>query len=522
MREDDDIADFINNTDIESFDIKQEWLDDMGSKLDTFNRKKKRSAFWFLLLLIPVMALPLFLICDSENQKTEAINQFLNIEFVESSIENPLEYNSGLPANSNSKTTPLKSNNLAKEKTFKSLKNIDSQRIMANSKDVFETKEPLIKRLIETKSNNSIIQNKELTLIEAESITNTTFIKPSINNKAKNIIDPINIIQPILNDTFRNEINPTIIQTQIVDDKKFSTPDSSKIHSETAETSMVQADSIEANIISEDTTDEREIIEDNIIDRNDPKTKLWSIGFTLGPDLLNRQISTNSELLNFEQKKNEEEFNNTWGFDFEVNRQLTHWFSVGTGVSFKKYQELNSYSSSSYTTIDTSYSYEYNNYWIWDTITNPNDTSWYLDTLYLIDTITTTNIDVLTKVDSSKKAANGIVSSNYFHIPISTQFIFINSKKLMAYTSLGLSIGLLTKNSGKVIDYSTNEIRNYTTRKIIFNSSFGLGFNYNLFGPLDYKLYGAYQFNLSNLSLAPNVSKKYNGYNFRTGLVFHF
>jgi len=224
-------------------------------------------------------------------------------------------------------------------------------------------------------------------------------------------------------------------------------------------------------------------------------------------------------------------FDNTWGFDFEVNRYLTPWLTVGTGIGYKKFQEINSYSSSNTLILDTTYTFENNTYVLFtdssDVISQDSsgnlDTTWvYTDSIFITETTIDTSINSTTEIDSSKKVANGIVTSSYIEIPINTQFIFISTDKLSAYANLGVTLGLLTKNTGQVINYNTNEIVNYTTRKMIYSSSIGLGINYNLIGPLDFKLYGAYRFNLTNLSLAPNVDKRYNGINLRTGIVYHF
>ncbi|MFD1551595.1 hypothetical protein DNU06_03180 [Putridiphycobacter roseus] len=570
MKEEDDIANFINNSQVESFDIKQEWLDNMSTQLDAYNAEKAavtRKKWWFTLLLIPVIIFPVFWLSDTkvEHSPTITTQETNNTVLIEKSLNDHAFKKSNA-------STPIPNDHtsdLTFEKT--AITNLDKA-IPPVEKSNNNTLNPAANKQV-SKAKNKAIKNKKQLNPQPKS-SGKIAVKPMLNHNSKSdqiaskkktldsedqlITQKDNVeVDPVVDNTFNPALqnlpdapstvdstsSPSKTEQQYQDSNPV--PNVVEYDSEKAETPIETAEQFATNpeiktaadtsILWEtqaiapaalDSTYPAEIEEQNTdsviaiaadikIEGDDyKKPKLWMIGLTLGPDLLSKQLTTSSELQNFEQKKTEELIDNTWGFDFEINRHLTPWLVVGTGIGFKKYQEVNSYGTETFITIDTTYviediSFMYKDSTIADSVLIPN---------FL--TVAKTSKDSV--VDDSKQVANGTVSSSYIQIPINVQLIFLNKKKFNAYTNLGLTAGLLTNNSGLVVDYNTNEIVNYTTRKMIFSSSVGLGVNYNLIGPLDFKLYGAYRFNLTNFSLTPNVEKRYNGYQFRTGLVFHF
>ncbi|MFK8046778.1 MAG: hypothetical protein AB8B72_14865 [Crocinitomicaceae bacterium] len=572
MKEDDDIANIVNNTEVESFDIKPEWLDDMSAQLDAYNSKMGVSKYWwFSLLLIPVIVLSIFLLSDSNEKKNiaEIRKNSPENELTDSSSSNDLfdKNNNRSQSDKSAAFNRLsdgiddnQTDSLQLHTTAINNNTVNESTSLINSKSGLNTRIDLNQfQKSNFKSNgNSKVFNKTGSTQNIKSDLQTdifTTKKQQLqtearNNKAKadasielNISQSMDSTNAKNSQTFQNTADT--VYTLMPEKVEFN---ENKTHQNILEEENYSVDSVKTNVqpnTSPNTTDSTkntpsivnnsepsssENGDDEVDENNDKKADLWSVGFTLGPDILRKQLTTNTELLNFEQKKTEELFDNTWGYDFEVNRYLTPWLSLGSGIGFKKFQEVNSYSAKSTTTSDTTYTFEYNTYPVFtdsmavigqDSL-GP-DTSWvYTDSIIVTESTTDTSITSNTQIDSSNKAANGIVTSTYVQIPINAQFIFVNTDKLTAYTNVGLTIGLLTKNTGRVIDYSSNELVNYTTRKMIYNASIGLGLNYNIYGPFDYKIYGAYQFSLTNFSLAPNVNKRYNGFNLRTGLVFHF
>ncbi|MFK8037473.1 MAG: outer membrane beta-barrel protein [Crocinitomicaceae bacterium] len=572
MKEKDDIANTVNNTEVESFDIKQEWLDDMSSQLDAYNLKKSTAKYWWsLLALIPILAGIIAFLPDSkESEDLATINAVVKNELVDkvndkkataksqknntigfnsqdiltedetataasseldallvletekpsmadhSSIETPLEKVADRTSNASStekNTRPtIPSRKTSPETSQGKQLNSDDQPasnspydVRDHTNDVENNKSQ--SEIVSKPSNKPEEKQKKESSNTARSETTETPIETIVNPSLTESNQPIVELEtnhstaetPIINQAEENS----------VEENSSTEPESNTIT--TTETENTASETAAVNSEQNNKSEE----ESTRISADGEKPKLWSIGITVGPDLLEKEtISTEDGLLNFEQKKKEELFDNTWGFDFELNRRITPWLTLGTGIGYKKYQEVNSYSSDTFITIDTSYritdiSFMYIDSTITDSVLIPNF-------------LTVTDIIKDTIVDSSKQAANGTVTSSYIQIPINAQLTFIRTKKFRAYTNLGLNLGLLTKTSGVVLDYTSNDIVNFNTRKMIYNANIGLGLNYNIFGPLDYKVYAAYSRNLSNFSLQPNIQKHYHGFNFRTGLVFRF
>ncbi|MDX1351066.1 MAG: hypothetical protein R3279_12490 [Putridiphycobacter sp.] len=568
MKEEDNIRDFFKDNDIQHFDIKPEWLDDMSSKLDTYNANKKGfSYYWLLLLVVPLaIVIAFFLPASPTSQngiESTAVDNTTVIEHQKTAVKTPSTNNETIYKQETENLSKAENELGANEQTTENVAEAEqildpinhSKPTTVNTRPSKESFSKVRPKTPQKTSNLTVAQKPTLSKLKSQKndLSNST----DTDDKIKS-----NTSQPINNDNLATSSQSSVqtASNQIQDLNIAGKPESIAEQTDTAEPKVEQAHtSITAkqtpetkttppvsenkSIIDstkssekEDSTDdinniENEPEEDITVTKKKSGYKVWSAGFTLGPDLLQRQLSSTGSLLNFEQKKAEEQIKNTWGFDFELNRYLTPWLAVGTGIGFKSYQEINKYSSIITTTYDTTYTIESNTYVLFtdssDVINQDStgnlDTTWvYTDSIIITEITTDTNIVTKTQVDSSKKVANGTVTSSYVQIPINAQLIFINTEKLTAYTNLGLTIGLLTKNTGLMIEYETNNILNYNTRKMIYNSNIGLGINYNFFGPLDYKLYGAYQFSLTNYSLTPSVEKRYNGITLRTGLVFHF
>ena len=539
LREEDDIAKIVNNTKVESFDIKQEWLDDMSSKLDVYNSQMNSSKRWWLpLLLIPVVALPTFLIGDTnDNAKVLSENNvIIKTEPNKSLSDNNTfhEKRSILRPSQEDKVVDVENRNLKKLKL--DLEIPHNQKSSNDATSLFTATIPKNHLKKPVDPNVQIVSNKpalepEKQLMPSNEVKsdvaiNNTPSLPATSEVDKHQIEqtkietkPVNFEENVLTSN-SEKIDLEKVDTNLLEHTK-SIPEEPEIIAEepVVEEKQVLQDSNQtqndAEQLIEDIDNEDKIEEEDIkIDSEGSKDKLWMIGFTLGPDFLTKEVTSGSDSINLKQINEEELIDNTWGYNFELSRQLTPWLTLGTGIGFKKYQEVNSYSPETFVTSDTSYiitdiSYMYKDSTLADSVLIPNF-------------LTVPKISKDTIIDSSKEAANGTVTSSYIQFPINAQVNFIHTKKLTAYTSFDFTIGILTKNTGMVLDYATNDIITYTSRQMIYNSSVGLGLNYKLFGPLHYKLFGAYQINLSNLSVVPNIDKRYNGFSFRTGLVFQF
>lgn len=552
MKEEDNIANIVNNTEIKSFDIKQEWIDDISTKLDAYNSKRKQLVYWYALAAILLITSFFILFYTSKN----TIN---NPTYTDSNTKTNQTKGKSITPSNNQHKVP---NTTIQNKTSKLKTPTIQHKTITNSSTqalnrITKTKGELANSLKKQKKNTTEeTQQKSIVKKDLQIPIQHPVVTTLITNQNDHIESDIQDSQNHLNEnnTSRNNSKNTESKhSQDLGENNFddhltksenneSTNESHTIKQlENNQTSFIgPKDSIKtidtlitSSSISLDTTIVQATLidslkdtdkeQDTTIDYKKPRAKNWAIGFAIGPDRLDKQLTSTADFQNFDQKKTEELFSNTWGFDFEINRNLNNWLSLSSGLGLKEYKETNSYSSSSYNTYDTVTNFFNNSYYIYDSIYNQVDTTWIIiDSTWVIDTSTTTTIKTYTKIDSSKKAANGEITSQYIQIPISCQLTFIRTEKLRAYTNLGISFGVLTKNTGVTLGFENNTIANYTTRKLILSSTIGVGVNYNFFGPFDYKVYAAYRGNLSNFSLRPDIKKKYNGFVFRTGLIYKF
>ncbi len=557
MKEEDNIEQFFKNNEVKSFDIKQEWLDDVSAQLDAYNSKNRTRWHLWLLALVPIVSIIVLIASLNSGQAkkqyasrttktTVRVNKYqTESEIVSIQEKNKPEAIQEEHSTNINQTLELKHENPNKTKeVVKPLKKLTLPTVRRNNpKNSFNTKAFSKKTLLKAQKTDSSPLLNDAEQSATSNISNSEINQPK---QKESIVNSSND-NSVLNETeseVLNQINQPDSKSEIVENGKHIT-NTKEAESEQKGTPEIKKENLANNGSSapidssdnEQTTDKIEnksldidelnTDDDIIIDQSGDKDKLWFAGFTLGPDLLERQLKSTSDQQNFQQKKDEESMANTLGFDFELGRYLTPWLTAGTGIGYKTYKETNSYSATSFITNDTIVTTINNTYFIpSDSILDVDvtgDTVWVvIDSTEVIETEYVTEIKTKTEIDSSKKVANGPVTSSYFQIPLTMQLIFANTDKLTAYANISLSVGVLTKNTGMVLAYGSDAIETYKTRDLIFNSTIGLGFNYNFYGPFDYKLFAAYHSNLSNLSLAPNIDKRYTGINFRTGLVFHF
>ncbi len=534
----------LNHDEITTFEIKQEWLDDMSSKLDAYNKQQRRRwfAFFYFPLFALVSAYGLFFysknVSQSSSPESEKMVLTENISNLnhDSDRENTIERERSVITGKKSIDDRKKNTDFAEE-----VKTQDQRTVKHNPKtnsgtQTGKTQGTSVKPVNDNNNVRSSISTPNITTpaFKPEPTTNDKVVldksqedvppktserETVSSNKPDSVHDNTPASEP------DKTVNSTTNSDEPQEDIASNSNEADSIPGDIS--NATTQDSIPASIQEIDTTNnDRPEEDENPIRPNTNRPNKWAVGFVFGPDVLQKQFDASSNLKNFEQKKNEEDYTNTWGFDFEFSRRLNKWFSISSGTSFKQYKENQEYHSfiyNTYNTYDTIIDLIDNSYFIYDSMYNQIDSMWVIiDSTWVVDTMTVTTINTTTHTDSTEQVTKGQTTSQYVQIPISTQLTLFQTKKLRGYTNLGLTFGILTKNTGQVIGYDDDNFVNYTTRKLIVSSTIGLGLNYNFYGPFDYKIYGAWQTNLSSFSLHQAVTKKYNGFNFRTGLVFNF
>ncbi len=482
LKEERDIADILKESKPKTYDIQPEWLEDISAQLDAYNSRKRRAIIWYYFIAMALLTGLVFaFIYTSKNPPTPPVTTVRS-----------------------EKHQSIAQQSLPSTKAIETAK----QSVIATSANTTLTPPPILSHSLKSnKHKPNIQQNQTSSYHPSNQFDFTIQLHDSIDKMADLKVDENEAGHQPITDSVTSLQSATALPLSMTDTTQYL-----------ADTTAIADSSQTMHPV--DTTIHQPNDKQS---ENQPKSKQsknWFLGLNAGPDVLNRTLNTNANLLNFKQKSTETTFINTWGFNFDFGYQFNQYLALTTGLGYKNYIENNDFKATTFNTYDTTYQYIDNSYFEFDSVFFQG--VWYPDSTWITDIDTITTIDTHTHIDSSKFEANGQTQQQYLKIPIRARLTFISKKRLSLYTDLGLSLGVLIKSSGWTIGYDTDEISPYRTTQLFWEPSIGLGLNYNLIGPLDLNIYGAYQRQLSSMSLHPNISKHYNGFGLRTGLTFRF
>jgi len=405
--EKDHIDDFFKErTEQGSFEVPDSFLDDINSKLDVLDQKKKRrGGFFWLWTLIPIGLIMMYVLWpeDIEINKTKSIvsleNQETNAEGASMDSMDEQKSESILISDS------LTEENITQEKSLndtenrsaeelKSLKNVlqaDAKKIdmLADENNPLWLKEEIKKQEVFNSSNSNneseIVppEIKESVIADSNPEKNIESINSNINTTQNEEIE--------LSETNAVKDNNKNEDAVIIDTLDTNLSENSTIHSDTSESASVQIDSLSTDKEDQDSTLNVEEV--------DPSETMLAGGNRKKDDKIDHEIQLYGGMLNSSSNlilsNDSSTFpmntmeSNLWSSSFGVMyRAKIKQFDLGAGLSWKQNGEKVNYSTSitQYTDVDSLIFVT----WQIDSIYNQNSQTWTVDSIPLFDTTTTT------------------------------------------------------------------------------------------------------------------------------------
>ena len=386
-----------------SFEVPDSFLDDINSKLDALDQKKKRrGGFFWLWTLIPIGLIMMYVLWpeDIQTKKTKSIvsleNQESNAEGASTDSINERKSESILIKDSlkEEKITERSINNAEKRSAEepKSLKNVlqddlkKSDELADQNKSLWLEQE--IKNKDESKSLNAAIdtENKNDETIQTKDNEESAEVKAAASNSYEN-----NEIEGSQIDASmgQNENNLAInIDSvgQIIAEDSITTNETSEIKSEQIDSLLTQTEDQDSTFTSEEVNERKENLEVSTIE-TEKKDKI-SHEIQLFGGILNTSsnliLSGDSSIYPMNTMES-----NLWSplFGFMYRAKINQ-FDFGAGLSWMQNGEKVNYSTSitQYTDVDSLIFVT----WQIDSIYNQNSQTWTVDSIPLFDTTTTT------------------------------------------------------------------------------------------------------------------------------------
>jgi len=402
--EKDHIDDFFKErSEQSSFEAPDSFLDDINSKLDVLDQKKKRrGGFFWLWTLIPIGLIMMYVLWpeDIQTKKTKSIvsleNQESNAEGASTDSINERKSESILIKDSlkEEKITERSINNAEKRSAEepKSLKNV-LQDDLKKSDELADQNKPLwlkqeIKNKDESKSPNASIdnENQNLETTQPKNDEESTKVKLANTNTDENEeTDPIEIDDSIDENVNKIALNVDSIDQMIAEDS-ITTNETSEIKSEQIDSLLTEKEDQDSTLTSEEVTEPKENLEVSKI-KTEKKDKI-SHEIQLFGGMLNTSsnliLSGDSSIYPMNTMES-----NLWSPSFGfMYRAKINQFDFGAGLSWMQNGEKVNYSTSitQYTDVDSLIFVT----WQIDSIYNQNSQTWTVDSIPLFDTTTTT------------------------------------------------------------------------------------------------------------------------------------
>ncbi|MDB3905185.1 hypothetical protein N9335_01765 [Crocinitomicaceae bacterium] len=389
-----------------SFEVPDSFLDDINSKLDVLDQKKKRrGGFFWLWTLIPIGLIMMYVLWpeDIEINKTKSIvsleNQETNAEgaSMDSMDEQKSEsilISDSLTGENITQEKPLNDTENRSAEELKSLKNVLQDDVKKIDKLADENNPLWLKEEIKKQEEPNSRKSKNETRIVPPEVEEMAIAdsnpEKNIESRNSNINATENAEMELsetnaVKDNNKNE-NPKIIDTL---DNNLS--ESSTIHSDTSESASVQIDSLSTETEDQDSTLNVEEV--------DPSETMLAGGNREKGDKINHEIQLYGGMLNSSSNlilsNDSSTFpmntmeSNLWSSSFGVMyRAKIKQFDLGAGLSWMKTGEKANYGTNTLemAEVDSLIFIE----WQTDSVFNQNTQTWSIDSIPLYDSTTVT------------------------------------------------------------------------------------------------------------------------------------
>ncbi|MGB1041145.1 MAG: outer membrane beta-barrel protein [Flavobacteriales bacterium] len=535
-----------------NYELKQSYLDDLTNKLDSNKVLSIRKRILYLfssLVLVGILGFLLIEKCGPNELDTQLVKVSNSI-----SVDNPIK--------KTTKKNSLKSNDIDKSEANETVVSVEVKNDNGNSVTV-DSKEN--KRL---SSNSDKAGNANG--FDSNKSVNSKFVKRA--NSKKRIASPINLtgsanksnsnsgtlpkdfdsdkndssiksrnnIGPLTDSTLKKELiiiknsqnksksdtKPALVlnETKNESDEKSSTNTHS--FSNSNEISDSSLGDLKDSIYSENLVDSNEIIKDTIVNNlTDSATSLnqkWKVSLLAGTNTSFSNFGSFSNQAYLEKRKEEKSLTDFAG-GISISKGFGENWVVTSGLNYLTYGSNNNYSPSDFDVRNSSHSR------VDSSFSNTIDSMYYLPTravFYYIKSVDTSYDSIYgthKEFDSTAYNSRGKAKLSYIEIPLMIGY-YKSIKKWNVGIKTGISVGLLTKQSGYFIGEDRKSILEAKSNQLMFNYIISPDIEYNLTDNYFIGFQPFFKFGLNNLSISSNepIRRNYNSFQLSAKIGYRF
>lgn len=497
----------------ENFDLDAAWLDDMSSKLDQYNQKKKRRfGFWWLFagLGLSISGASYYLLSSNQPIASSPTSIIQNKTTI---------HHSNLK---NANKSSISENAFCKELTEKNHSN-NSQVALKN------TNSPSYKK---NKHNNNVYTN-----VPVQAAQNyTTFKQNTQTTSSSNLTiltaknNEQNSESLVLNNTTAsNEKLASTVSSQTTIIAKSTLNSILETQNLNSNTSTMPNDSLLTNQQSKDSLENEKVnlaneilstikTEENVPKEVKKQNKDLGLSLTLegGTNYMWRTYSSETQ---HQKRETEEENRWSWSAQMNLSKTFNNNLIIGTGIGAAAYGEKINYTPLAKTLKIKEKEITANDYF------NVNITK--INQLILRDTSAILYYDTnfiyrdSTFYDTSLLRANGNTNFTFIEIPLYLGYRILNTSHIEWNINTGISAGFLVHSKGNYIQ-ANESIGKATNKGITWNYLLSTQLKYKLTNTLGLSISPYFKYQLNNQSPLDATKRKYTILGIHGGIVLDF
>ena len=535
-----------------NYELKQSYLDDLTNKLDSnkvLSIRKRNLYLFSSLVLVGILGFLLIEKCGPnmlDNQLVKVSNSV--------SGDNPIK--------KTTKKNSLKSNDIDKSEANETAVSVEAKNKNGNNVTV------------DSKENKRLSSNSDkagnVNGFDSNKSANSEFVK-KVNPK-KRTVSPINLsgsakksnsnsgalpkdfnsdkndssiksknnIGPLTDSNLKKELNITKnTQNDSISDtkqvlvsneskNKFDEKPSINTHSfsDSNEISDSSLGDVKDTTNTENLIDSNEIIKDtiinNLIDSATSLNQKWKVSLLAGTNTSFSNFGSSSNQAYLEKRKEEKSLTDFAG-GISVSKGFGKNWVFTSGLNYLTYGSNTNYSPSDFNVRNSSHSR------VDSSFSNTIDSMYYLPTravFYYIKSVDTSYDSIYgthKEYDSTAYNSRGKAKFSYIEIPLMIGY-YKSFKKWNVGINTGISVGLLTKQSGYFIGEDRKSILEAKSNQLMFNYIISPDIEYNLTENYFIGFQPFFKFGLNNLSISSNepIRRNYNSFQLSAKIGYRF
>ncbi|MEN8957432.1 MAG: hypothetical protein ABF242_10005 [Flavobacteriales bacterium] len=520
------------STSQKSYELKPEYLEDLGAKLDRQRPPKKNRVFFYLGALFILFAIgTVFWFSGSESvieQNRVAVNDALEKTNENSQITDNEDVKSKIPPDeiqientankliknyeSDEFKTKVVSKGNREKKTKateigKRIENRVEHRETLKGRKAIEKVVGLRDKLKENFKGFNQESGKEKSLEESNDKSFSISSKVELEPEAIEKKNPRTILEA------KKQVNENSLVYEQENTKADGVGyiDNDTIVSAKEDSILAEKSSDEPIKVSEDTAEAKKVnaIEGIEVILPAPAAK-WQLSLLSGANISFSNLKNADNSIYLEKRKQEENSLTSFSAGFSVDRFITKSIKISSGINYltvgsnNKYAPVNSFRNES----------QFNGF---DSVYNPTiDSIFFNPTRRWIqyttggDSIADSSF-VNRRVafqDSTAHLASAQVKFSYVELPLTIGYFRVFNKWSFGMNT-GIGIGLLTRSSGSYINEDLVSTEVAQSQKIIWNYILGPEINYQLNNKYYIGFQSDFRMGLNNLSISETIERKY-------------